>query len=87
MKREHKIKIQSKERYDLSHRSITNLVNGAALGNRFRNLNRHWYMFSGGAIPRTGAVGNDSTERKYIQDKIIHINQQEGNTFLRFTFI
>ena len=67
LKREHKIKIQSKERYDLSHRSITNLVNGAALGNRFRNLNRHWYMFSGGAIPQTGAVGNDSTERKYIQ--------------------
>ena len=24
-------------------------------------------MFSGGAIPQTGAVGNDSTERKYIQ--------------------
>jgi len=68
LKREHKIKIQSKERYDLSHRSITNLVNGAALGNRFRNLNRHWYMFSGGAIPQTGAVGNDSTERKYIQE-------------------
>ena len=28
-------------------------------------------MFSGGAIPQTGAVGNDSTERKYIQEMTI----------------
>ena len=71
LKREHKIKIQSKERYDLSHRGISNLVNGAALGNRFRNLNRHIFMFGGGAIPQTGAVGADSTERKYIQQMTI----------------
>ena len=71
LKREHIIKIQSKERYDLSHRSVTGLVNGSALGNRFRNLNRHWYMFSGGGIPQTGAVGADSTERKYIQGMTI----------------
>ena len=25
-------------------------------------------MFGGGLIPQTGAVGNDSTERKYIQE-------------------
>jgi hypothetical protein len=71
LKREHKIKIQSKERYDLSHRGISNLVNGAALGNRFRNLNRHIFMFGGGLIPQTGAVGADSTERKYIQQMTI----------------
>ena len=28
-------------------------------------------MFSGGAIPQTGVVGNDSTERKYIQEMTI----------------
>jgi len=28
-------------------------------------------MFSGGLIPQTGAVGNDSTERKYIQEMTI----------------
>ena len=28
-------------------------------------------MFSGGTIPQTGAVGNDSTERKYIQEMTI----------------
>ena len=41
------------------------------MGHRFRNLNRHAFMFSGGAIPQTGAVGNDSTERKYIQEMTI----------------
>ena len=52
LKRQHTIKQQSVHRYDLSHRSVTNLVNG--LGHRFRNLNRHAFMFSGGAIPQTG---------------------------------
>ena len=71
LKRQHTIKAQVKDRYDLSHRSATNLVNGAVVGHRFRNLNRHAFMFSGGAIPQTGAVGNDSTERKYIQEMTI----------------
>ena len=71
LKRQHTIKAQVKDRYDLSHRSATNLINGAVVGHRFRNLNRHAFMFSGGAIPQTGAVGNDSTERKYIQEMTI----------------
>jgi len=71
LKRQHTIKAQVKDRYDLSHRSATNLVNGAVVGHRFRNLNRHAFMFSGGSIPQTGAVGNDSTERKYIQEMTI----------------
>ena len=71
LKGQHTIKAQVKDRYDLSHRSATNLINGAVVGHRFRNLNRHAFMFSGGAIPQTGAVGNDSTERKYIQEMTI----------------
>ena len=71
LKREHTIKLQIKDRYDLSHRSATNLINGAVVGQRFRSFNRHAFMFSGGAIPQTGAVGNDSTERKYIQEMTI----------------
>ena len=71
LKRQHTIKAQVKDRYDLSHRSATNLINGAVVGHRFRNLNRHAFMFSAGAIPQTGAVGNDSTERKYIQEMTI----------------
>jgi hypothetical protein len=71
LKRQHTIKMQSKDRYDLSHRSATNLLNGAVIGQRFRSFNRHAFMFSGGTIPQTGAVGNDSTERKYIQEMTI----------------
>ena len=71
LKRQHTIKAQVKDRYDLSHRSVSNIINGAVVGNRIRNLNRHAFMFSGGAIAQTGAVGNDSTERKYIQEMTI----------------
>jgi len=69
--RDYAIKMQLKEKYDLSHRSATNLLNGAALGNRFRSFNRHVFMFSGGSNPQTGAVGNDSTETTYIQEMTI----------------
>jgi hypothetical protein len=71
LKRQYIIKAQTKDRLDLSHRSATNILNGSALGQRMRNLNRHAFMFSGGLIPQTGAVGNDSTERKYIQEMTI----------------
>ena len=63
--------MQSKDRYDLSHRSATNIIYGGVIGQRFRSFNRHAFMFSGGTIPQTGAVGNDSTERKYIQEMTI----------------
>jgi hypothetical protein len=58
------------EEYDLSHRSVTGLPYGAAIGQRFRSVNRHIFMFAGHpdqSLNQTGAVGNDSTERKYIQ--------------------
>ena len=71
LKRQHTIKQQSVQKYDLSHRSVTGLKFGSGLGQRFRSFNRHAFMFSGGAIPQTGAVGNDSTERKYIQEMTI----------------
>jgi hypothetical protein len=69
--RDFTLKYQLKERYDLSHRGIVSQINGSALGNRFRNINRHWYMFSGGSNPQTGAIGGDSTEATYIQEMTI----------------
>ena len=71
LKRQYIIKQQSVQQYDLSHRSVTGLKFGSGLGQRFRSFNRHAFMFSGGSIPQTGAVGNDSTERKYIQEMTI----------------
>ena len=68
LKRQYILKQQSVQKYDLTHRSVTGLKFGSGLGQRFRSFNRHPFMFSGGAIPQTGAVGNDSTERKYIQE-------------------
>jgi len=68
LKRQYIIRQQSVQQYDISHRSVTGLKFGSGLGQRFRSFNRHPFMFSGGAIPQTGAVGNDSTERKYIQE-------------------
>ena len=71
LKRQYVLRQQLKDVYDLSHRSITGLKFGGVIGQRFRSFNRHAFMFSGGAIPQTGAVGNDSTERKYIQEMTI----------------
>jgi len=71
LKRQYIIKQQSVQKYDLAHRSVTGLKFGSGLGQRFRSFNRHAFMFSGGAIPQTGSVGNDSTERKYIQEMTI----------------
>jgi len=71
LKRQYIVKQQSVQQYDISHRSVTGLKYGSGLGQRFRSFNRHAFMFSGGSIPQTGAVGNDSTERKYIQEMTI----------------
>ena len=68
LKRQYTIRQQLKDVYDLPHRSTTGIKFGGVIGQRFRSFNRHPFMFSGGAIPQTGAVGNDSTERKYIQE-------------------
>ena len=80
LKREYKLKLKNYvEEYDLSHRSVTGLPYGAAIGQRFRSVNRHIFMFAGHpdqSLNQTGAVGNDSTERKYIQGmnlSLIHI--------------
>ena len=71
LKREYKLKLKNYvEEYDLSHRSVTGLPYGAAIGQRMRSINRHIFMFAGHpdqSLNQTGAVGNDSTERKYIQ--------------------
>ena len=70
LKRQHTIKQQSVEKYDLSHRSVTGIKFGSAIGQRMRSINRHIFMFAGHpdqSLNQTGAVGNDSTERKYIQ--------------------
>ena len=57
LKRQYILKQQSVQKYDLTHRSVTGLKFGSGLGQRFRSFNRHPFMFSGGAIPQTGAVG------------------------------
>jgi len=70
LKRQHTIKQQSVEKYDLSHRSVTGIKFGNTIGQRMRSINRHIFMFAGHpdqSLNQTGAVGNDSTERKYIQ--------------------
>ena len=71
LKRQYTLRQQLKDVYDLPHRNTTGLKFGGVIGQRFRSFNRHAFMFSGGLIPQTGAVGNDSTERKYIQQMTI----------------
>ena len=67
LKREYKLKLPNyKEKYDLSHRSQSSLVVGAAIGQRMRSINKYWRLFSGSDNPQTTAVGGDSTETKYI---------------------